>query len=81
MTGFKFFDTFKNIKMNSNSDLILFIEVNQIKMPFSVWSFDLGGRVSECTAAGNGTEDHCVRAGDLTFVLNGLGVIRRERGT
>ena len=33
----------------------------------TMWAFDVGGRVSEYTAAGKGAEDHCVRAGDLTF--------------
>lgn len=33
----------------------------------TMWAFDMGGRVSEYTAAGKGAEDHCVRAGDLRF--------------
>jgi hypothetical protein len=33
----------------------------------TTWAFDLGARISEYTAAEKGGEDHCVRAGDLTF--------------
>lgn len=33
----------------------------------TMWAFDMGARVSEYTAAEKRGEDHCIRAGDLTF--------------
>ena len=46
----------------------------------TVWAFDLGARVSEYTAAGKGSEDHCVRAGDLMFEFESDSTSVRARG-